>query len=817
MKTRNHFFNNVYAYVLTLLLPCFPLSLSATTYTLTTDISTSSVPNASISSIMDSNHSTHIAWVATTPTGEQVKYGKYTSGGVFTSTTVSQEFYRVGSLSIVTDDSNNPHITYIIKRDPNPEYTFPRTGNYAVYYAGSTDGGSSFTNEQVSTNVADRNDNSDGLYHCYVNGRPQVGVNASGQVQVLYSSDSNSLNGYANFAILATRSGANSWSRSQEFDIDSLSNISHDSEFEMLPHPIAGNYLAWIDISNYDPHFLYSNTDTTITGYSGSFDNKHAQIDIDDSGNVHYFWLQDATNVVAFHHTILNGNSHGTVDQIDIAKQADGVTLKSVTGNLRPATIDPVTGKMYFIYFEGAFGTVDGTFLIEYDPGTQTSQEFELTGVGVAYGKRSLNVHNGFISFVGGSGGTTLYVTHIDAKNLGVVNTAPTISGTPPGSVALTENYSFAPTASDADGHSLTYTITGKPSWASFNTANGYLSGTPQAGDEGTYSGITISVSDGIDTATLPTFSIVVTLVSNTAPTISGTPSSSAIIDQSYSFTPSASDANGDSLTFSITNKPSWASFNTATGTLSGTPQVSNEGTSNGITISVSDGTDTTSLPVFSITVGAAVNIAPTISGTPDKNAIIGQNYVFTPSSDDANGDMLIYSITNRPSWASFNTVSGTLSGIPKSTDEGIYSDITISVSDGVDTVSLSSFAVKVSITGNVAPTISGTPDSRATIGKSYSFAPTGSDDDGDSLTYSIVGSPSWASFNTATGELSGTPQAGDEGENLDIIISVSDGIDTASLPGFSIKTVKASSGGGGSLAPYWLLLMLLQFWLRRR
>jgi hypothetical protein len=88
---------------------------------------------------------------------------------------------------------------------------------------------------------------------------------------------------------------------------------------------------------------------------------------------------------------------------------------------------------------------------------------------------------------------------------------------------------------------------------------------------------------------------------SNSAPTLSGTPSTSIVAGNAYSFQPTAADANGDTLAFSIQNKPSWATFSTATGRLSGTP--SSAGTYSSITISVSDGKVSTALSAFSITV----------------------------------------------------------------------------------------------------------------------------------------------------------------------------------------------------------------------
>ncbi|MBM0103342.1 outer membrane beta-barrel protein [Steroidobacter sp. S1-65] len=97
--------------------------------------------------------------------------------------------------------------------------------------------------------------------------------------------------------------------------------------------------------------------------------------------------------------------------------------------------------------------------------------------------------------------------------------------------------------------------------------------------------------------------------VDDNAPVISGTPATSVMERNAYSFIPSASDADvgiGGNLTFSIVNMPIWATFNTATGRLSGTPPRGSAGTYAGIVISVSDDDGSTdSLPAFSIQVTA--------------------------------------------------------------------------------------------------------------------------------------------------------------------------------------------------------------------
>src|SRR6185312_11733418 len=103
----------------------------------------------------------------------------------------------------------------------------------------------------------------------------------------------------------------------------------------------------------------------------------------------------------------------------------------------------------------------------------------------------------------------------------------------------------------------------------------------------------------------------------NTAPTISGSPATSVNVGSAYSFTPTAADANNDPLSFSIQNKPSWATFSIASGQLSGTPTAAYAGTYANIVISVSDGTTSTALPAFSIAVNQTSSGTATVNWTP--------------------------------------------------------------------------------------------------------------------------------------------------------------------------------------------------------
>jgi hypothetical protein len=105
----------------------------------------------------------------------------------------------------------------------------------------------------------------------------------------------------------------------------------------------------------------------------------------------------------------------------------------------------------------------------------------------------------------------------------GAANHAPTISGNAPTAVNASSAYSFVPAAADADGDTLAFSIDNKPDWAAFDTSTGRLSGTPAAADVGTYSNISISVSDGRTSTALDPFAIAVTAMSNGRATLSWT------------------------------------------------------------------------------------------------------------------------------------------------------------------------------------------------------------------------------------------------------------------------------------------------------
>ena len=390
------------------------------------------------------------------------------------------------------------------------------------------------------------------------------------------------------------------------------------------------------------------------------------------------------------------------------------------------------------------------------------------------------------------------FTIRVNTSPAGSPDAAPVISGTPGTQVGVGQSYTFQPQASDPAGRPLSYGIYNRPIWATFDTATGRLSGTPNSAQAGDYSGIGIYVTDGTTGASLlPQFTIHVASLVAGAPVIDGAPPLTVVAGQSYSFQPTASDPASKSLTFSIANAPSWAKLNTTTGALSGSPTAAQQGMYPNIVITASDGSLSTSLPAFTITVtGSSAPDAPVIGGTPAASVVAGQAYSFQPTSSDPQGGALQFSIVNRPTWASFDSATGRLSGTPTAAETGSYPGILISVGDGSSSASLPAFSIVVANAAPVgAPTISGSPQNAVVVGDAYRFTPTATDPSGGKLTFSIKNAPSWASFNSATGELTGTPTASDVGTYANIIISVTDGNTSASLPAFPIAVTENASG----------------------
>ncbi|MGI2155630.1 Ig-like domain-containing protein, partial [Shewanella oncorhynchi] len=274
------------------------------------------------------------------------------------------------------------------------------------------------------------------------------------------------------------------------------------------------------------------------------------------------------------------------------------------------------------------------------------------------------------------------------------------------------------------------------------------------------------------------------------APTISSTAVTAATQDAAYSYSLTATDSDtGDSLTLSAVTKPSWLSFNAATGLLSGTPSNVDVG-SHAVILRVTDTDGLTAEQSFSITV-TNVNDAPVISSPAITTATQDIAYSYTVIATDLDvGAVLTLSVVTKPSWLSFNSVTGLLSGTPSNADVGSHA-VLLRVTDADGLTADQSFSITVT-NSNDAPTITSTATTAAVQEAvySYTFAATDVDVD-DVLTLSAVTIPSWLSFNAATGLLSGTPGNADVGSHpVTLRVTDTDGLTAEQSFGITVTNV---------------------------
>jgi len=112
---------------------------------------------------------------------------------------------------------------------------------------------------------------------------------------------------------------------------------------------------------------------------------------------------------------------------------------------------------------------------------------------------------------------------------------------------------------------------------------------------------------------------------SNRPPLISGQPPTQAAAGASYRFLPNSDDPDGDTLRFTVANKPSWAFFNQNTGELNGTPDFGDVGSYTNIRIRVTDGVDITELAPFAVDVLGTATSGFTLSWYPPTRNTSGQ------------------------------------------------------------------------------------------------------------------------------------------------------------------------------------------------
>ena len=240
------------------------------------------------------------------------------------------------------------------------------------------------------------------------------------------------------------------------------------------------------------------------------------------------------------------------------------------------------------------------------------------------------------------------------------------------GNKTVTEGSSleFSIVATDLNDDRVTYSATNLPNGAQLNSATGEFSWTSTFTQAGTYT-VTFMASDGVLTDS-ETIDIIVNNV-NRAPVLFTVGNKIISENQTLSFSLSASDVDGDNLTYSALNLPSGSIL--SGNTFSWTPTYAQAGNYENVEFIVTDNGSPMELDVelVTITVGD-VNRTPELSNPGPQAIIEGQNVAFTITVSDPDGDAVILSSSNLPVGAIFNSNTGVFSWNPSDTQAGVYS-----------------------------------------------------------------------------------------------------------------------------------------------
>jgi len=184
--------------------------------------------------------------------------------------------------------------------------------------------------------------------------------------------------------------------------------------------------------------------------------------------------------------------------------------------------------------------------------------------------------------------------------SVGNVNRPPELGVIENKTVVQNSLLTFTVTATDPDNDNLTYSANNLPAGASFNSTTRVFSWTPTLAQVGSYQAVHFEVRDA-SLSDSEDITINVTN-SNTAPVLAAIGDKTVNENSLLTFTLSATDPDGDTLTYSSTTLPSGATLNSSSGAFAWTPPASTYGTYS-VTFNVSDGKGGTASQSIRITV----------------------------------------------------------------------------------------------------------------------------------------------------------------------------------------------------------------------
>jgi len=327
----------------------------------------------------------------------------------------------------------------------------------------------------------------------------------------------------------------------------------------------------------------------------------------------------------------------------------------------------------------------------------------------------------------------------------------------------------FSVNASDPDGDALIYSALNLPTVAEFNSGTRIFAWTPTFDQAGTYTDVHFEVND----SELSDWKNITITVENTnrKPVLDPVRDKTTVENSLLEFTVTASDPDGDTLTYSASNLPAGAVFNSTTQTFSWTPAFGQAGPHPDIRFEASDG-ELTDYENITIVVNTT-NRPPVLEQAGDKTVDENSLLEFTVTASDPDGDTLTYSASNLPAGAEFNSGTRTFSWIPTFDQAETYIDVHFEVNDS-ELTDWEEITIVVNNT-NRGPVLDLIGDNTTNEDSLIKFTVTATDPDGDALSYNASNLPAGAVFDQHTRVFSWTPGFDQAGTYSDIHFEVND------------------------------------------
>ncbi len=182
-------------------------------------------------------------------------------------------------------------------------------------------------------------------------------------------------------------------------------------------------------------------------------------------------------------------------------------------------------------------------------------------------------------------------------------------------------------------------------------------------------------------------YELVVYGLMNQAPTFTSTPVDEVVAGQTYSYQLTATDPEGDALTYELVSYPDGMSFDDQTNTITWTTSSTDVGTQP-VFARVTDAYGASDIQIFAIDVVEGVaNRPPVFTSTPVVDAYIGEDavYLYQSTAVDPDGNTLTYTVVDGPDGLGIlDSSTGLVTWENVSADlVNQLVDVTLQVSDG--------------------------------------------------------------------------------------------------------------------------------------